>query len=205
MAGVELSDVLAGGDITAMNLGGALIGDAVQDKDAVDLTLVPLDERITSLEDSHTLLLVAKSEALSQEPTVTDTPLQIEFGLAQTTTHIDLAVDGTITFKTGGRYIISPFFQYGRTGTASASILLNRVLINGAQSGNSLSAKIDNSSILVPWSSSIVITVADNDVVTIEIMRDSTGNNSGGIFAFTPTVIGWAKAPCASIQIYKVN
>lgn len=161
--------------------------------------------RVTALEASHELLLIASSVASVQQPSTTDTPLQIEFGPLQTTTDIDISAAGAITFKTAGKYIISPFFQYGRTGAAGTSVLLNRYLRNGVQEGDSLAAKIDNSDTLVPWSSSIQFTASINDVLTIEVMRDSTGDNSGGLFALNPTLAGWANAPCASIQIYKAT
>jgi len=132
-----------------------------------------------------------------------DTPLQVEFGALQTTTDIDISATGAITFKTAGKYIIYPCFQYGRTGATGKSFLLNTYLRNGVQEGASLASKIDNASTLVPWSSSIQFTASTNDVLTIEIMRDSAGDNSGGLYALDPTPADWANAPCAAIQIYK--
>ena len=172
---------------------------------ASDASITALEARTTVLEASHELLLIATSLATSQEPTALDTPIQVEFGALQTTTDIDISAIGAITFNTAGKYIISPFFQYGRTGAAGVSVLLNRYLKNGTQIGNSLSAKIDDADTLVPWSSSIQFTAAVNDVLTIEIMRDSTGANEGGLFSIDPVVAGWATAPCASIQIYKAT
>lgn len=181
------------------------IDNAIDQIDLNTADLITVDNRITSLEDSHTLLLTASSTASIQEPALVDTALQIEFGVAQTTTDIDIAADGTITFKTAGKYILSPFFQYGRTGGVSSAILFNRLLVNGTQLGVSLGAKIDNSDTLVPWSSSILFTANANDILTIEMIRDSAGNNSGGLFSSTPTATGWNLAPCASIQIFKAT
>ena len=178
---------------------------AITQVDTNTAGLVTLDTRISSLEDSHELLLVATSTSSSQQPTVVDVPIKAEFGVAQTTTDIDIDVLGNITFKTAGKYIVSPFFQYGRSGSVGTSILLNRYLVNGTQAGGSLAAKIDNADTLVPWSSSIQLTASVNDILAIEVMRDSTGNNSGGLFAFSPTAAGWNQAPCASIQIYKAT
>ena len=79
---------------------------------------------------------------------------------------------------------------------------MNRYLLNGVQIGNSLAAKVDNANTLVPWSSSIQFTATAGDVVTVEIIRDSAGNDSGGLFSVTSTT-GWNIAPCASVQIYK--
>jgi len=195
----ELQTILNSGGINTIYLGGT----ASTDKAVKNSELASVDTRVSAIEASHSVLLDAASTASSQQPTGLDTPLQVEFGPLQTTTDIDISAAGAITFKTAGKYIISPFFQYGRTGATGTSVLLNRYLVNGVQSGNTLSAKIDNASILVPWSSSIQFTASANDVLTIEIMRDSAGNDSGGLFAITPTVGTWNIAPSAAIQIYK--
>lgn len=216
----ELSDILNSGEISTIYLGGTASTDRAVKQSALDATnanvttnttnvatnttdIAAIDTRVTSIEDSHTRLLLASSTASSQQPTGTDTPLQVEFGVAQSTTDIDISAAGAITFKTAGKYIISPFFQYGRTGATGTSVLLNRYLVNGTQIGASLGANLDNANTLVPWSSSVQFTANTNDVMTIEIMRDSAGNDSGGLFAVTPTAAGWNSAPCASIQIYR--
>lgn len=199
MADRELNDILQSGENTSIYLGGTTPGDKVVET----VTLDALDDRVTELEASHTLLINGASVAANQQPGTVDTPLQVEFGSLQSTTDIDLSAAGAITFKTAGKYIISPFFQYGRTGATGTSHLVNRYLVNGVQSGNSLAANIDNANTLVPWSSSIQFTAAANDVMTIEIIRDSAGNDSGGLFAYNPTLAGWNDAPCAAIQIYK--
>lgn len=165
--------------------------------------ITALDSRVTSIEASHALLLIATSTSSVQEPLVLDAPLQVEFGIAQTTADIDISADGAITFKTPGKYIVSPFFQYGRTGASGTSYMLSRYLVNGTQLGGSLGAKLDNAEVLVPWSSSVQFTANTNDVMTIEIMRDSAGSNSGGLYALSPVAAGWNQAPNASIQIYK--
>jgi hypothetical protein len=202
MADRELQNILNSGEIATIFMGGANTADKLLKRSEIEAITNPIDTRVSALEASHSILLAASSVATSQQPVTTDTPLQVEFGPLQTTTDIDISAAGAITFKTAGKYIISPFFQYGRTGATGASILVNRYLRNGVQEGASLSAKLDSADTLVPWSSSIQFTAVANDVLTIEILRDSAGNDSGGLFALTPT-IGWNTAPCAAIQIYK--
>ena len=174
----------------------------------IDAAITQVDTnatRLDSLEASHTLVLSASSVAVAQEPSTTDSVLQVEFGPLQTTTDIDISASGDITFNTAGKYIMSTFFQYGRAGSVGTSVLFNRMLINGTQISGSLGAKIDNADALVPWSSSVELTVSANDVMTIEIIRDSAGNDSGGLFSSTPTLVGWNVAPCAAVQIYKAT
>ena len=213
MADRQLSEKLSSGELSSIKLGGVAAGNAVITQATLDVekarisanesAITGIDDRLLIVEGSHERLITATSTAASQQPTVVDTPIQVEFGALQTTTDIDVSATGDITFKTAGKYIISTFFQYGRTGATGTSLLLNRYLVNGVQAGSSLAAKVDNAEVLVPWSSSIQFTAAANDVLSIQIMRDSTGDNSGGLFAVNPTVAGWADAPCASIQIYK--
>jgi len=195
--GQNVSDQL---DTAFSNIDGA-----IDQIDANVAELITVDGRLTDLESSHSILLNASSTASSQQPVALDTALQIEFGIAQTSTDIDISAAGAITFKTAGKYIVAPFFQYGRASASGVSKLFNRILVNGVQLGSSLGAKVDNADVLVPWSSSIQFTAQANDVVTIEIIRDSTGTNAGGLFALTPAAAGWNLAPCASIQIFKAT
>jgi hypothetical protein len=202
MATRELQAILNSGELTNAYLNGTATGNKLLESSVITGLTDALDTRLDAIESSHSVLLAAVSVAASQQPSAVDTPLQVEFGPLQSTTNIDISAAGAITFKTAGKYIISTFFQYGRVGASGTSILLNRYLRNGIQEGSSLSAKVDNASVLVPWSSSIQFTAVANDVLTIEVMRDSAGDNSGGLFAVTPTA-GWNTAPCAAIQIYK--
>ena len=195
--GQDMSDNL---DVAFTN-----IDTAIDQVDTNKASILSNSGRLTTLENSHELLLSAASTATSQQPSAVDTTLQIEFGVLQTTTDIDISATGEMTFKTAGKYIISQFFQYGRTGASGTSVLFNRILVNGVQLGNSLGAKVDNADVLVPWSSSLQFTAALNDVVTIEIIRDSIGSNSGGLFSSSPSASGWNIAPCAAIQIYKAT
>jgi hypothetical protein len=202
MATRELQAILNSGELTNAYLNGTATGNKLLESSVITGLTDALDTRLDAIESSHSVILSAASVASSQEPVSVDTALQVEFGPLQSTTDIDISAAGAITFKTAGKYIISPFFQYGRSGASGTSYLLNRYLVNGSQVGASLASKIDNASTLVPWSSSIQFTAVANDVLTIEIIRDSAGNNSGGLFALTPTA-GWNTAPCAAIQIYK--
>ena len=85
---------------------------------------------MVAIEESHSVLLNAASTASSQEPTELDTALQIEFGIAQTTDDVEIAATGAITFKTAGKYIVSPFFQYGRGGSVGVSNLFSHATSN---------------------------------------------------------------------------
>lgn len=232
MVNRELSEKLDSGEILTINLGGTAPENAVQKKSDVDTvvanytttvdleanyttttdiastyeTIVNVDAintRVTAIESSHTELINGASTQITQTP-IANTALKVEFGTAQTSTEVDLSAIGDITFKEAGKYIITTFFQYGRTGvTAGEAVLLSRIMLNSVQMGNTMATKIENNNTIVPWSSSIQVTVAANDVMHIEVAKDSTGVDEGGLIAVTPGNAGWALAPTAAIQIYK--
>jgi len=169
----------------------------------------------TSFQDPNTLVdvgnlqyervLTAFSTATSQEPTGTDTPLQVEFGNAQGTVSDPVMIDnlGNVTFNEAGSYIIRVVLQYGRTGSASQADLHARGLINGVQNGNSVSASVDTAGVLIASAFTSNANVPTGAIFTYEIIRDSSGANAGGLFSSTPTV-GWNISPTASLVVDRI-
>lgn len=158
---------------------------------------------IDELAVQPTIVLSGASTATTQEPTAVDTELQVEFGPAQTFTDVSLAVDGTITFNTAGKYEVDFTAHYGRLGSTGVSLLLYRMLLDDVQYGVTMQSKVDNANVLMPYAQSFDIEVTAGQTLKMQIMRDSTGDNSGGLFAVSPTKVGWADAPTASVQVTK--
>ena len=191
---------------------------AVSDSDAKQTTINSNTSRITVaendiathksrldiLEGRHVLLLNCISTATTQAPVSVDSPIQVEYGIAQATADVSMAADGALTFNTSGNYQINIDAHYGRTDATGTSVLLFRVLKNNVNMGDSLAAKISSSTTLVPWSRTMLIAATAGDVITTQLMRDSAGDNSGGLSKVSPTLAGWNAAPCISMQIYKV-
>ena len=168
-----------------------------------------LNGRVTTLEVSmtecHKLIVSGTSTASSQEPSTVDTPLQLEFGVEQITEDVTLSAAGSLTFNVAGKYLLNMNAQYGRSGAAGISVLLFRMQLDGVNFGGSLAAKISTAEHLVPWSSTFLVNATVGQILTTEIIRDSTGDNSGGIFSITPTAAGWNAAACTTLQVYKVG
>lgn len=143
------------------------------------------------------------STATSQQPSATNTPLQIEFGSGSTTTDVTISSVGAITFNTAGQYMLNVFLQLGRATETGNSILLTRFLKNGIQIFNTIGNTFADLQYLTPLVLVFPITVSAGDIITCEIMRDSTGNNSGGLFATTPAASGWNSSPSAYVSISK--
>lgn len=148
-------------------------------------------------------ILSGFSVAASQQPTALDTALQVEFGGGTVTTDATLASNGTLTFNTAGDYNVTLFLRFGRTSGAGTAVLLNRFLINDAQGLNSNALKLNDADIIIPFSTSLIITATAGMTFKLQIARDSAGINNGGIFRVVPTVLPWNNAPSSTIVVSK--
>lgn len=160
--------------------------------------------RVSAIEANHSLLLNCESTAAAQEPTSTDTPIQVEYGASQAVAKVSMASNGALTFVEAGKYQININAHYGRSGASGTSYLLFRLLMDGIAFGGTLAAKIDSANTLVPWSNTFIIQAQAGQVLTTELMRDSAGNNSGGLYKVAPTLAGWNDASNITLQIYEV-
>ncbi|BFG81837.1 hypothetical protein [Pseudomonas phage PP21] len=154
--------------------------------------------------DGYEFVLSSFSGA-SQLPASVDVPLQVTFGSAQTTADVSLASNGTVTFNTAGNYIVTFILRFGRAGGTGNCVLLNRIKLNGLQAFNTNTCSFDNAFITVPFSATLGFNVTAGTTMTMEIMRDSSGNNSGGLIATTPVQASWNISPSATIIVSKFS
>lgn len=148
-------------------------------------------------------LLYGASTASSQDPTGVNTPLQVEFGAAQSTADVSLSSVGLITFVTSGQYLLTLRKRFGRVASAGSAILFARYLFNGVQLGQSFGVTIVDSANIIPVSNTIILDVNAGDTFKVELIRDSAGVNYGGLKQSTSTLAGWNAAPSASVTVYK--
>ncbi len=150
-------------------------------------------------------LIDGVSVSANQQPSDTGAAnaMQIEFGPSIDSDSVSLDSSGQVTINEAGTYRIKVALQFGRTGGAGTSKLLFRALINGAQAGRSVSAFISNANEEQYFENDTWLTVPAGMLITYEVMRDSDGNNSGGLFEVQPTpeAGSWNSAPCAAIRI----
>lgn len=149
---------------------------------------------------------VAVEEALQaaslidQDPVGLGVALQITLGDAQTTPFFDVDVLGNITCLQGDEYTFRFRFGVGREGAAGESQLYLRSLVNGVPTQYTAVAIVDNPRIEIPATFEGTIALNTNDVVTLEIIRDTDGNDSGGLRAGIPDV-PWNPSPSALVTI----
>jgi hypothetical protein len=179
----------------------------------LDGNFTDLDGRISKPIDAE-LVLAATSVSVSQEPTGTDSPMQINYGPAVGTGSdpVELAADGTITFHDADSYAVALYYQFGRMGASGTSELIFRSMIDigglgsYVQAGDSVSTTLSNANdrqviqLFLP----LAIPVADTKLKQ-ELIRDSNGNDSGGLFNYNPTLAGVLDAPSASLFIFRYN
>tara|TARA_R110000803_G_scaffold108082_2_gene176322 strand:+ start:2101 stop:2700 length:600 start_codon:yes stop_codon:yes gene_type:complete len=143
----------------------------------------------------------------SQAPSVLDVPLQVLFGAAQNivTDPVMLDVSGNITFNQAGLYLFSGYASFERQGSSGGvSVVLFRALINGVQSGITKSVSLSGTGIAIPYELTTPIQANAGDVLTWEIMRDSSGVNQGGLYTHT-TGSSWSNVPSVSLSIQKLG
>lgn len=141
-------------------------------------------------------VLRSNSTAVSQLPSAIGTALQVEFGPSKAGTYLSLAANGDITCNISGTYAVRLKLQKGRTGASGTSILLSRILINGVQVGVSAAAKMTSADPIYIVESKVTLQLNAGDVFTLQIIRDSSGVNFGGLYAVN-SADGWNIAPTA--------
>lgn len=151
-------------------------------------------------------LLRASSTAI-QTPTAVDTPLQVVFGAAQNSAAnpVMLSAAGLVTFNVSGNYAVRIKLQCGRTGSTGTSILLSRILLAGAQYGSAACVKMTQTDATTPTDSRVVINVTAGQTMAVQIMRDSSGSNFGGVYPQAAIVTSWGTAPSALIVVSRLE
>ena len=137
--------------------------------------------------------------------------IKVKFGAPQTTTYIDLDASGNVTFKKNGNYLIHGKGQYGRENSADTVLLHFRAMLDfndglgAVQVGDTISAEINNKKVVFPIEISFVINVTNAPyTLYFQVMRDSSEQDDGGLYSFTPTGSTWNPSGSASILIERL-
>ena len=192
-----------------------LIGTNLPDNTTGAITPEKLREVTTQLADSmlyaaagvKEVELLRASSAVAQAPTAVDTPLQLTFGAAQNSVSNPVMLNsaGLVTFNTAGNYAVRIKLQNGRTGASGTSIMLGRILLNGVQYGSPQAVKIIASDQVIPTDSRVVVNATAGMTMAVQIMRDSSGSNFGGVYPQAATVTSWGTAPSALLVVSRLE
>lgn len=185
-----------------------LIGTDSEDSNATkNFTIGSIDTYIkTNLGLGVTQVLTGSSIS-NQEPSGLDATLQVEFGAAQGSgaDPVQLSVVGAITFNQEGLYLFNGFGNFERQGASGGdTVTAFRALINGAQVGYTKMVELDKVGIAIPYETTIPLSVSVGDVLTWEIIRDSSGIDAGGLYTHT-LLSSWSNIPSASFVVWRVG
>ena len=169
-----------------------LIGANLPDNTNGAITPAKLREVMTQMADSpiyatpgvKEVEVLRAASTVAQAPTAVDTALQVSFGSAQGSASDPVMINaaGLVTFNTAGNYAVRIKLQAGRTGASGTSILLSRILLNGAQYGSPAATKLVSADTTIPIESRVVINATAGQTFSVQIMRDSAGTNYGGVY-----------------------
>lgn len=192
-----------------------LIGTNLPDNTSALITPAKLREVTTQLADSMLYAAAGVKEVevlrapstVVQAPTSVDTPLQLTFGAAQKSSADPVMINaaGVVTFNKAAAYAVRIKLQCGRTGATGTSILLSRILFGGVQFGSAACVKLTQTDATTPTESRVVINATAGQTFAVQIMRDSSGSNFGGVYPQTATVTAWGTAPSALLVISRLE
>ena len=188
----------------SVNLTDKLIGTDVEDASKTKNYTI---ESILALKQIALTNVLTAVDTTNQEPSGLDSPLQVTFGAAQGTATDPVMLDalGNITFNQGGLYLFNGYANFERQGSSGGvSVTLFRALINGVQSGPTKGVELSGTGIMFPYELTLPIQVNAGDVLTWEILRDSSGVDEGGLYIHTNSG-PWSNVPSADVNIYKVG
>lgn len=188
----------------------ALIGTNVTDNTTRLIKPAGLREVLTQTADS--MLFAAKgireveilraTSTTTQEPPTTNTPIILSFGAAQksATDPVMINASGLVTFNQAGTYAVRISLRVGRIGSAGTAVLAARARLNGVQQGFVDAVKLVNANIYLPTESRFTLTVSAGDTMDVQLIRDSSGADAGGVFVQSIAAAGWGVSPsCAFV------
>lgn len=162
---------------------------------------------VDSVYGEEELVYSARSLATSQDPVGLDTPLQVEFGPAQGDASWPAILDATgkTTIQKAGTYSFNTLLTLGRLGLGGTSIMFVRYLVNGVQVGGSGFVELDTERLVIPLTfNSPPLKLKAGDYLTLEIVRDSSGVDAGGLKQATPTLSDWNPSSCAITYMSRI-
>jgi hypothetical protein len=152
-------------------------------------------------------LVLSGQENTNQEPTGLDIPLQVKFGAAQgsPSTPVQLFANGDIKFNQAGLYLFNGYASFERQGSSGGTaVIAFRALINGIQISPSKMVEIATVGVSTPYELTIPLEVNAGDILTWQIMRDSSGVDRGGLYAHT-LLGGWSNVPSSGVNVWKIG
>lgn len=146
----------------------------------------------STLDNIEVVSTLSNFNSANISPSGTDVATICPFTGTLSNADINMDSSGTMTVLTGGIWRFTFNMNFGRTTNTSTAIILARLLINDVQFGFTQGVTIDSNASTRPVQIDVLGSFADNDTLKIQIMRDSAGQNDGGLRVIAVTDSTWA-------------
>lgn len=156
---------------------------------------------MTNIQFASTIVASRSANIL---PSALDTPLTAGFDANVSNSDISINTSGTITAVTAGLYACTFNMNFGRTTATGTAVLSARLLKNGVQLGFTQGATLADNVNSRPMQANLEIPLLATDVLQVQIMRDSSGANEGGLIAIPITPVSWGDIPSYWVRVRKI-
>lgn len=141
---------------------------------------------------------------VNQNISGTDNPLQVNFGAANANTSVSVDSGGTITFLEDGSYLVNVDLHVGRSNNTGTATIYARALVNDQPYGPTYNVEITSDVSTRNIHFMLPNHYISGDTIKIQVIRESTGANDGGLYTRNPTLAGWENTPSAAVVIQKI-
>ena len=150
------------------------------------------------------VLLTTTSALTAQEPAGLDTPLVIDFGgpVGLDSDPIQLLANQRLRANVDLPSMRARVrLQAGRLSVPMTANMYFRTLVNGVQTDSSLFIQMPDNVQSYPVYITAWFGLAAGQEVWFEMIRDSSGNDSGGLYSTNPVTAGWNDSTTTFLQI----
>lgn len=158
----------------------------------------------TSLTNIQFSSVIMNSQTTDLLPVAVDVPISATFSSNANNSDITMASSGIITLLTAGVYFTTFNLNFGRSSGAGNAIVAARLLLNGSPFGFTQSMTLSDANAIHPAQFNIIRAYSANDTLQVEIMRDSSGINNGGLRGTAITPGDWNDVPSYWARVSKI-
>jgi hypothetical protein len=176
-----------------------------------------LEEILTATETPKPLIstqIGLFTDTITQNPTgIGDAgKIQLSFGAGGVTIggEFSMASNGLLSCNIGGQYRLDVTLRIGRVTSPGVSRVMARMMYapdgiqaNGIQAYDTFAIEIDDQDTIWREQFTIDFSPTSGSVVWVEMARDATGNNSGGILTYQPSgdLVSWNEVSSTSLSL----
>lgn len=159
----------------------------------------------TTLENVEIVNTISNFNSANISPSGTDTPLVAGFSSTVSNTDVTMDSSGVITVNTTGVYRFTFNLNFGRSTNTSTAIVLARLLINDVQFGFTQGVTIDSNASTRPVQIDVITQASASDTYKVQIMRDSAGQNDGGLRVIAVTDTDWQDIHSYWVRVSRIQ